>query len=158
MEAIASGRKAVAAKWFNRIVRTYPPEAARFIAAEEDHFRNPVGHDFQNAISILVEELLTGMDAGRAQAALESMMSIRAVQDFTPAQAIGPIFDLREIVREEATGIPFEILCARIEEMALAAFDLYMNYREKTYEIRMNEARRRLGSLERVLASRAPRE
>jgi hypothetical protein len=158
MEAIASGRKAVAAKWFDRIVRTYPPEAARFIAAEGDHFRNPVGHVFQEAVSILVQELLTGMDAGRVQAALESMMSIRAVQDFTPARAIGPIFDLREIVREESTGIPFEILCARIDQMALAAFDLYMKYREKTYEIRLNEARRRVGSLERVLASRGRQE
>jgi hypothetical protein len=38
----------------------------------------------------------------------------------------------------------------RIDEMALLAFDVFMRCREQLYEVRANEARRRLSILERA--------
>ena len=42
-----------------------------------------------------------------------------------------------------------DLLLGRIDELALVAFDLYMKYRERTFEARAHEARRRVYVLER---------
>ncbi len=36
-------QEAIAEQWLERIWRTYPPQTARFLAAEQDAFRNPIG-------------------------------------------------------------------------------------------------------------------
>jgi len=51
-----------------------------------------------------------------------------------------------------ADGEPADlsILEARIDEMALLAFDVFMRCREQLYEIKVNEARRSVSVLDRV--------
>jgi len=142
-------KDAIAEQWLGRVLRTYPGQSAGFLAAEQDPFRNPVGHTFRQALAILLDELLLGMDAERVRAALDSIVQIRAVQDCTPAQALEFLFQLKPILRLQAPGPDLEQLHARIDEMALVAFDLYMKYRERTYAAKANEARRRVFVLER---------
>jgi hypothetical protein len=89
---------------------------------------------------------------------LERIVRIQAVQDFTPGQAVGFLFRfkpvLREVWKEEGhdrlTAADLTRLESRIDEMALLAFDLYMECREQMYEIQAKEARRRLYLLERM--------
>jgi hypothetical protein len=137
-------REAIARQWLDRIAASYPAEGARLIGQERDPFRNPLGHQFQQATGALVDELLDGMDPDRIGAALDAILKIRAVQDFPPGRALAFIFELKSVVRGHATDPPFEELCSRIDQLALAAFDLYMKCREKTYEVRLNEARRQI--------------
>jgi hypothetical protein len=47
-----------------------------------------------------------------------------------------------------------ELLDSRIDELALMAFDLYVKYRERIYEAKANEAKRRVYVLERSLRPR----
>ena len=128
---MANSREAIAGKWLECIMCTYPAESARFIAAEQDRFRNPVGHTFAAATAIIVDELVGDMNVSRVLAALDSMVKIRAVQSFTPGSALAFIFELKKIVRESNAETPFELLCERIDEMALIAFDLYVKCREQ---------------------------
>jgi hypothetical protein len=144
-------KEAIAEQWLGRVLRTYPGQTAAFLAAEQDPFRNPVGHTFRAALGILLDELLLGMDAGRVRAALDSIVQIRAVQDSTPAQALEFLFQLKPILRLRSPGPDLDLLYSRIDEMALIAFDLYMQYRERIYTVKANEARRRVFVLERRL-------
>ncbi len=135
------GSEAVAAEWLARTLRSYPEQTARILLEERDRFRNPVGYALKEGLPVLVEELFGGMNRERLVPALEAIIRIRAVQDFTPAQAVGFIFLLKPIVEP---GIYH-----RIDELALVAFDLFMQCREQLYEARVNEAKRRVFALER---------
>ena len=79
-------------------------------------------------------------------------MQIRAIQDLPPSRALEFLFQLKDILRPQVTGPEREILDGRIDELALLAFDLYVKYRERTYQAKANEARRRVFVLERRLA------
>ena len=149
-------REAIAEQWLARVLRTYPCQTAGFLKEEPDPFRNPVGHTLKQALGILLDELLLGMEAGRVRAALDSIVQIRAVQDCAPSRALEFLFQLKPILRSLAPGPGLDLPDSRIDEMALLAFDLYMKYRERTFEARTNEARRRVYVLERRFAAREP--
>jgi hypothetical protein len=146
--AALQGRKPdIAAAWLARTLLTYPEQTVGFLCRERDPFRNPVGHALAASLPLLVDELLGEMDPARLTTALEPIVKIRAVQDFTPRQAVGFVFLLRPIIREGCgkadAGAPADPrIEARIDEMALLAFDLYMACRERLHEVRAGEARR----------------
>jgi hypothetical protein len=141
----------IAGLWLGRVLRSYPHQSAEFLAAENDPFRNPVGSTIRHSLDVLLAELLHGMDKSRVSAALDSFMQIRAIQDLPPSQALEFLFQLKEILRLQVSGAQKALLDGRIDEMALLAFDLYVKYRERTYQARSNEVRRRVFVLERRL-------
>jgi hypothetical protein len=125
-------------QWLRRILESYPPQTAQFLLQQEDPFRNPVGHNFREALTILVVEILGKMNSARVDPAIETIVRIRAVQDFTAAEAVRFVFLLREVLagaegHEPATD-------KRIDELALLAFDAYARCRERIAEIRGREA------------------
>ena len=142
--------EAIAEEWLQRMLRTYPPETARFLAGEPDGFRNPLGRTLQRSIEILLDELLHGGNRERQTAALDSLMQVRAVENFEF------LFQLKDILRVRLPGPHLEALYTEIDQLALAAFDLYLKYRERICEARTNEARRRIFVLERRLQPREP--
>jgi hypothetical protein len=157
MEALARRRDAILERWFERTVQSYPGETSRFLRNDKDPFRNPVGHTLREGLAILLDEVLGKMDVSRTHAALEAIVRLRAVQDFTPGQAVAFVFQLKRIARQEAAGGELELFDSRVDEMALLAFDLYMKCREKLYEIKADEARRRVYLLERASLKRGER-
>jgi hypothetical protein len=74
------------------------------------------------------------------------------VQQFSASQAVGFVFRLKEAVRAElgegARDARFASelaeLDAQIDRMGLAAFDVFVQYREQAYELRVNEVKRRV--------------
>ena len=157
MEALARRRDAILERWFERTVQSYPGEASLFLRSDKDPFRNPVGHTLREGLAILLDEVLGKMDGSRIDAALEAIVRLRAVEDFTPGQALAFVFQLKRIARQEAAGGELELFDSRVDEMALLAFDLYMKCREKLYEIKADEARRRVYLLERASLKRGER-
>lgn len=157
-EALARRRSAVIDGWLGRIARGYSGSMARFLMEEKDPFRNPVGMAFKRSLPALFDQLVGEMDAAALQAALDDIVRIRAVQDFTASQAVAFVFDLREVVRaalreDAAAGMPdldLEALDGRIDAMALAAFDLYLQSRERLFEVKVHEMKRRMFLLERM--------
>lgn len=149
-------KEAIREQWLGRVLRTYPGQTAAFLAAEKDPFRNPVGHTFRQGLNILLDELLAGMDADRVRAALDSIVQIRAVEDSTPAHALEFLFQLKPILHDHAPAPDLELLSSRIDEMVLVALDLYVSYRERTFQARANEMRRRVYVLERRMQAGQP--
>jgi hypothetical protein len=147
-------------KWSQLILDTYPADTAKFLQHENDRFINPVGCITSQEIKAIYDELLHGMNLERLTGSLTEIIKIRSVQDFSPSQAVGAIFLLKQVVREELAGeiagnpISEELLDfeSRIDRLALLAFDIYMKCREKVYEIRVNEVTAQREMVLRMLA------
>jgi len=128
-------------QWIERTMQSYPSAALPFLAGQDDPFRNPVGHTLRQSLTILFEELQGTMDADSVASALDAIIRIRAVQDMTASQAVGFVFLLKPILQELAPAHD-SALADRIDQLALMAFDNYMECREEIAEIRLNESRR----------------
>ncbi|MBM3748104.1 MAG: hypothetical protein FJW34_20145 [Acidobacteria bacterium] len=153
-EALAHRKQAVVGEWLARTLRAYPDHTARFLLQDQDPFRNPVGHALRQNLPALYDELLGAMDAARLTPLLEGIVRIRAVQDFTPSQAVGFVFLLKAVLRERFADADLADIETRIDRLALTAFDLYMQCREQIADIRVGEARRAVGALDRAATVR----
>ncbi len=157
MIKLSSGEhSALAAAWLERTLAAYPAQTSRFLLQEKDRFRNPVGYALRNGLPVLLEELLGGMNAERITPILDEIMRMRAVQDFAPSRALWFLFALREVIGENHPDLATPELAARIDRLALQAFDLYVDCRERMFEIRVREANRRNYLPDRMQAGSVP--
>ena len=152
LENILEQKKALLLKkWFELIVQTYPTDTSNFLKTQKDPFSNPVGKTFSRGLDALLDLLLKGWDSETAASFLDPMIRIRAVQDFTPAQAVSFIFNLKQVIRDtlskEMTDGRFlnelSLFESKIDEMGLMAFDIFMKCREKIYQLKANELKNR---------------
>jgi hypothetical protein len=161
---LEANRETILARWFDRIIATYPRGSVDFLARQKDRFRNPVGHAIAEAIGPIYDEVVTTMDADRLATALDGILRIRSVQDLTPSEAVGFVFELRTVIREvlDARGRePGESdeppeLTSRIDAVALLAFEKYTRCREELHEVRLNEIRRRSARLMERMGAKPP--
>jgi hypothetical protein len=135
------------------ILDTYPPETAQFLRREKDRFQNPVWYTISREMEILCQQVAGAMEMEKVNMALENIIRVRAVQDFSPSQAIAFVSLLKRAMREEILrdagggtreekdGIIHALndLDTRIEQVLSAAFDIYTKTREKIYELRIRE-------------------
>jgi hypothetical protein len=139
-------RNAIVKKWFELVVKTYAPDAAHFIKKQPDQFTNPIGSTLSKGLANLFDQLLTGPDAATIKKHLDPIIRIRAVQNYTPSQAVAFIYILKNIIRDSLKKeladsrttdelLQFE---SKIDSLVLAAFDIYMECREKIYELKTN--------------------
>jgi hypothetical protein len=149
-------RTAIVKRWFERMLQTYPESTTGFLSQERDPFRNPIGHTLKEGLAAMFDGLIQPADMASLAPVLDSIVRIRAVQDFTAGQAVSFPFMLKQIIRAEfAPDIlrysdELAALEARIDELALIAFDLYVKCREQVFEIKANETKRRTYILERA--------
>jgi hypothetical protein len=155
MQVLPEQKRALLEKWLERTLAAYPNPTLRFLHGEKDRFRNPVGHTLREGLAMLLDGLTGEMDPTKIGPALESIVRLRAVQDFTPSQAVGFVYLLREILYEELEGGGLPAVQKRIDELALLAFDLFMKCREEIFEIKARETRRQTYVWERM--GRSPR-
>jgi hypothetical protein len=130
----------VAKEWIERALASYPAEILPFLSGEHDRFRNPAGHVIQESLTTLAHELLGAMDDRAIAPAIDELVRMRAVQDFSPSAALRFIFDVRPVIAEVCGEVPAQI-ASRIDELALMAFDRYMACREQIAALREKELR-----------------
>ncbi len=145
-EALAARRAAVLERWLQVVFASYADETARFLAAVADPFSNPVGHTLRQGLERIYDGLALGPQPAELAAAVDGIVRIRAVQELSPSTAVGFVFALRGILREELAGAGLseedrEALAAAVDRAALAAFDVYTMCREKIFAIRVREIR-----------------
>ncbi len=158
--ALNAQRQAILEAWLARTVDTYPSQAAKLLREQRDPFRNPVGQVLREGLAALLDVLLGEGDLDAAKPALDRVVRLRAVQDFTPGEAVGFLFLLKAVIREVLAEVgqaggrpdPIQELEDRIDRLVLLGFDRYAACREQMAEIRVHEARRRLFVLERLHA------
>ncbi|TGE33135.1 hypothetical protein E4K68_08320 [Desulfosporosinus sp. Sb-LF] len=143
-------RSIILEKWFDGILGTYPTDTSGFMKKQKDRFANPVGHSISQGIQGIFGALLGEKDFAEGLPFLEDIIKVRAIQDFTSAQAMGFIFLLKRTVREtlieeiRQNQIYDELLDfeSKVDELALFAFNIYVKCREQLYELKSEELKR----------------
>jgi len=152
-DTLAARRETVLDRWFESIVKTYPGLSAVFLHKKHP-FGNPVGVGISTALGDLYGELLAPRLGDGAAARVEDIIRIRAVQDFTPAQAAAVFFLLKPVVHEvcaaelTAGGLnDYLVLESRIDALALMAFEAHSRCREQIFEMRIADFKQRFSGL-----------
>lgn len=138
--------------WIQSIIETYPSKTSGFLKSQKDRFSNPVGYTISNSAEKIFEEIIGQNDIEKVKTSLSDLIKIRAVQNFSPSQATGFIFSLKNVIRKELKEevieekvlselIDFE---SYIDNVGLTAFDVYMDAREMLFKIRINEIKSRV--------------
>jgi hypothetical protein len=143
-------------RWLDLIFSTYPHETTGFLKREKDRFNNPVAFRIYEGTKGLVEAIVTGATAEELSHHLDEIIRIKAMQDFSPSQALAFVFFVKNIVRDELAqeirddaGLAAEMLDfeSQIDGLALLGFDVYQKRREKLYEIKVDEMKRGVSGL-----------
>ena len=151
VKIIEQKKSAIVKKWFDMTAQTYAPDTAEFLKSKADPFANPVGGLTLKGLNVLLDELIHEMDPRTINSYLDPIIRIRAVQNFTPSQATAFILSLKKVLREtlakelhnrQYTEKLFE-LDSKIDQISLMAFAIYMQCREKIYQLSSNETRNR---------------
>lgn len=148
-DRIAADRAALADKWVDAILGSYPEETRR-VWKRGSGFNNPVGETITRCVGEFIDCLLAWDDAEAMARSLDSLIRIRSVQEFSPSQAISFVFLFKKVLRDAyfkemekqgglADMLRFE---AKIDNMGMMAFDIYSKTREQIYAMRVEEVKR----------------
>ncbi len=140
-------------RWFDMVAKTYSSDTAGFLKKKKDPFANPVRNNTLKSMRAVVAGLLGKMDSEQLRNDLDPAIRIRAVQQFSPSQAVGFIFFLKEIIRDllqtkhtQAFNDPGNLpellrLESNIDAIALIAVDIYLECRETIFSLKANVER-----------------
>ncbi|CAG37805.1 RsbRD N-terminal domain-containing protein [Desulfotalea psychrophila] len=144
-EGFRNHKDKIVSQWVDYALSTY--SSSRFFKIEQNKFANPIGGNFREAFAELFDLISNGEDSEKIVAPLEQFISIRSVQQFTPSQALAPLNALKHIVREvfkkdkERAHLIQELydFDFSVDLALLAGFDVYMRFRERLYQVRIDE-------------------
>jgi len=151
LEILEKKKKQITDKWFEATAQTYPEDAVRFIKTQKNRFDNPVGMLTKSSLEGVFSVILKNDTPETIQSILDPVIRIRAIQSFSPQKSVSFIYLLKKVIRHllknELNSIDmlkqlneFEM---RIDELALIALDLYVICREKIFEIKATEEKKR---------------
>jgi hypothetical protein len=149
---LSQEKASIVDRWFQLVVGTYAPQTANLLLNEKDEFANPVGYAVRQGTQGLFQELLQGMDPAKVKPFLDRIIRIRAIQEFSPGQALSFIFLLKTAIQEAARKDNWKDLItaedlltfeSKIDQLALLAFDVYTECRERLTEVRIMEFKNR---------------
>lgn len=138
----------IVGRWFDMVAETYPADTAGFLKNKKDPFANPVRKNTLAGMKTVVAELFGSMDHEIIRKDLDPAIRIRAVQQFSPSEAVGFVFFLKTIVRDllykkypqlltNPETLPAVLdLESKIDEIGLIAVDIYVGCREKIFDLK----------------------
>ena len=145
IETLSNKKKEILSLWIERTLDSYT--APGFFKSSKDPFANPVGVNIASGLANLLELLLSKEELQAYRKPLDQVVRIRAVQDFTPSQAMAPFLELKWVVKQVLSrdkktqpllGM-LDTLDCEIDRMALMAFDIFSECREQLYRNRIRE-------------------
>jgi hypothetical protein len=152
---LSANRSAIQEKWLEMVLGSYYPETAQFLKKEKDPFSNPVVHQLTRGLADILAALVEDQGVEEANAALDEIIRVLALQDIPPSRALAFMFFLKQVVREELAEELKDLSLApalvelesRIDGLALLGFDGYTKRREKLCELKVNEVKARVSGL-----------
>lgn len=148
-EVLEQKRSLIQAMWTEAVIVSYPSESAKFIVENKNKFTNPLGYTLENSINTICCNYLDTANVRECEQAIEALIRLRAVQDFTPSKAIGIMFDFKAIVLSEIRDMveskdkfnEYLSIEKQIDRMTEYALNFYIECRERVNEIKANEVR-----------------
>ena len=146
-EALHNNRYKIVDRWVEYTLKTY--KASQFFSRQKDSFANPIGGTVRDSLKKIFSLLIENQETTAYKEPLSRLMHLRSVQEFTPSQAVAPLNAVKHITRDVLSAdketklfigelYDFEF---SVDLAVLAAFDLYVECREKIYQIRVDEIR-----------------
>jgi hypothetical protein len=144
-EAFRNYKDKIVDRWVEYTLATY--QSSDFFIKQRDIFANPVGGNIREALKKLFPLLVKGADVQEMVPLLEQIMKIRSIQEFSPSQAIAPLNAVKHITREifaadkERRHLVSDLYDFEFatDLAVLAAFDIYVQCRERLYQTRIRE-------------------
>jgi RsbRD-like negative regulator of sigma factor len=155
LKKLLEKKKSVIIKdWFEAVASSYAPDTADFFKRQKDPFANPVGSTIYDGLNKLFDELLLQMNHEEIKSCLDPLIRIRAVQDFSPSEATTFILSLKKVIlttlKKELRDVQilkeFLQFESKIDTLSLIAFDIYVECREKIYELKVTTERNKIYS------------
>jgi hypothetical protein len=103
-ETLSGKKRDIVKKCINLTMESYPPETSESLKREKDRFLNPAGFTISSEIENVFDEVIGAMDLEKLVTSLESVIKLRAVQNFPPSEAISFVYLLKRSIREELAG------------------------------------------------------
>ena len=156
---LTRNRSSILQAWQRLILETYPDDRSTFFGKEKDAFANPVGSTIFTETEGFFDGLLAEKEAVELGTFMEGTIRIRAVQDFSPSEAVGYLLLLKQAIRDaldqhlKETAVLRDLLEfeSRIDRACLVAFDLYSQCRRQIGDIRIGEVKAEKERMARVL-------
>lgn len=145
-------------KWGEAALTIFPPGAAEFLKSIKDPFANPAGTTIVTEVEFLFDALLDELSEDEIAPRLGRIIQLSSVQDVAPSRAVSFVFELKKVLRTELRAelrdrkvleqfLEFE---ARIDRLALMAFESFVGYRERLADIRVREMRNQVAGVMRM--------
>ncbi len=149
-DILKNKRAEILEAWRTAIIKTYPQDSSTFLNQQQNRFLNPIGNTVNQEVGVLFDCLTSENGQENVVESLRNILKIRAVQEFSPSEAIGFIFTLKDLVFRELEHEHIEDTLrselrsfeVAVDSLALTAFDIYLSIREKIYQIRIEELKR----------------
>lgn len=149
-ELLTKYRSEILEIWVRNMYATYPAQTEKFLKKEKDPFANPVGVTIKHSFTSVFDELAGKMETQVIDSSLEDIIRIRAVQELPPSDALSFISLLKQTLvtvftENHENNISTEewlSLLAKIDDISLRSFDIYMKCREKIYSLKADEIKR----------------
>ncbi len=149
-DLLSKNRDNILEKWIDSILQSYPKDSSVFFKHKKNQFDNPIGTTLKTELPKIVDSLIAVPQPDEIEKSLDEIIRIRAVQEFSPAQAVGFLFSLKTIVRDVlkeqqehiTSGLDLDKVDFKIDQLVLLAFNIFMQRREKMYELRLNALKR----------------
>jgi hypothetical protein len=144
-ELLKKKEKKILDVWVERTLDSYT--SSNFFKQAQDQFANPVGANIRAGLTSIFQLLIAEAEPQEYAEPLDQVIRIRAVQEFSPSQAVAPILDLKGVVRQVLSGdekgrallSELVLFDREVDRVTLLAFDMYMNCRDRLYQARIRE-------------------
>jgi len=151
-EILIQNKTRIIDKWIQLTLDTYSSESTKFLKAEKNQFGNPVGFTITNNLEKIFNEIIGDQNFDIIESSLLEIVKIRAIQDFTPSKAVGFVLLLNKVIWDELKAKitdekflqQYMVFSTIVDRVSLIAFDLYMNCREKIFQVRVKEMKSNL--------------
>jgi len=158
-ELLAKNKSKILQRWLDLVLDTYPPETAIFLKDEKNRFANPVAFTVKCNLELLLDDLLNNSSEKTVMSHLEEIIKIRAVQDFTPSQAVSFVWLAKEAIYNElkvqlkTKEIYSELqkLESEIDKFSGVTFNLYSTCKDSICQIRIKDLKTDNHALNKML-------
>jgi hypothetical protein len=143
-------RDSILEKWVDETINSYDPEMVRFLKKEKNQFSHPIRNTILTSLEKILDGILTGIGVEEYHS-LEDMIKIRAVQEFSPSEALSFLFNLKKIIRKELLDSKQNdrlisetcLFDEKFDTLYSLAFDIYSDCRTKIQDIKISEIKSR---------------
>ncbi|MCI5221215.1 MAG: hypothetical protein D3924_00675 [Candidatus Electrothrix sp. AR4] len=145
LETLKNKEEEILSIWIERTLDSYT--SSGFFKRAKDQFANPVGANISQGLATIFQLILIEAEPQKFAEPLDQVIRIRAVQEFTPAQALAPILELKWVIKQvfsadkECRELLAELAAfdCDVDRIALTAFDMFMECRDRLYRARIRE-------------------